>query len=59
LREPFSFRTGDSIAGRTSENFAKIKKIELLDDSKVTSEVSRKGRAILQKLQFDDIVPTP
>ena len=36
---------------------AKIKKIELLDGSEVTSEVSRKERAILQKLQLDDIVP--
>ena len=36
---------------------AKIKKIELFEGSEITSEVTRKEKTILQKLQLDDIVP--
>lgn len=45
-----------SIEGMLLE-LSKIKKIELLDGSELTSEVSKRARDILQKLQLDDIVP--
>lgn len=37
---------------------AKIKKIRLLDESEITSEVTKKCRSILQGLRLSDIVPT-
>lgn len=37
---------------------AKIKKIRLLDDTEITSEVTKKCRSILERLHLKDIVPT-